>query len=252
MTSSRPGTMKAVCWARPSRSSKTNVASLVKICRSGQNRIRVPVLVLATRPPLRVSPDLGSNCRVGTVAGEDAGRPAPEGHPLLGRRPVDVDVEPRRQRVDHGRPDAVQAAGGDVGAAAELPAGVQLGEDHLDAGQAGPRLLVDRDAAAVVVDLGRAVRVQGDVDVLGDAGQRLVHPVVDDLPQAVHEAAGVGRADVHAGALADRLQALEDQQVRGVVRVVDRWLPSGSALMVLRIYSRHAGAPWRLANRGRV
>ena len=45
------------------------------------------------------------------------------------------------------------------------------------------------------------------------AGQRLVDAVVDDLPQAVHEPAGVGGADVHARALADRLEPLEDQEV---------------------------------------
>jgi hypothetical protein len=66
--------------------------------------------------------------------------------------------------------------------------------------------------------------VQGHLDVLGDAREGLVHAVVDDLPEAVHETAGVGGADVHAGALADRLQALEDEEVGGVVRVVDRWL----------------------------
>ena len=78
---------------------------------------------------------------------------------------VDLDVEPRGERVDDRGADAVQAAGRGVRAAAELAAGVQLGEDHLDAGQAGLGLLVDRDAAAVVVDLGRAVGVQGDVDL---------------------------------------------------------------------------------------
>ena len=116
--------------------------------------------------------------------------------------------------------DAVQAAGGDVRAAAELAAGVQLGDDHLDAGQAGLGLLVDGDAAAVVVDLGRAVGVQGHLDAVRGAGQRLVDAVVDDLPQAVHEPAGVGGADVHARALADRLEPLEDEEVGGVVGVV--------------------------------
>ena len=53
-----------------------------------------------------------------------------------------------------------------------------------------------------------------------DAGQGLVDRVVDDLPEAVHEAALVGRADVHAGALAHGLEALEDLEVaRGVVAV---------------------------------
>jgi hypothetical protein len=48
---------------------------------------------------------------------------------------------------------------------------VQLGEDHLDPGQAGLRLLVNRNASAVVVDLGRAITVQGDLDQVAGAGQ---------------------------------------------------------------------------------
>ena len=41
------------------------------------------------------------------------------------------------------------------------------------------------------------------------AGQGLVDGVVDDLVDEVVQAARAGRADVHAGPLADRLQALE-------------------------------------------
>jgi hypothetical protein len=66
--------------------------------------------------------------------------------------------------------------------------------------------------------------MKGDLDPVGRAGQRLVDPVVDDLPQAVHEAARVGGPDVHPRPLADRLQALEDQEVGGVVGGVDRVL----------------------------
>ena len=83
---------------------------------------------------------------------------------------------------------------------------------------------------------------------LRDAGQRLVDAVVDDLPEALHQAAGVGRSDVHARALADRLEALEDQEVGGVVAVVDRVLQGGSRDRCrLRIYSRHADVPCRHA-----
>ena len=49
------------------------------------------------------------------------------------------------------------------------------------------------------------------------AGEGLVDGVVDDLPDAVHEAARVGRADVHARALADRLEPLEHLKVVGGV-----------------------------------
>ena len=45
---------------------------------------------------------------------------------------VDLDVEPGRQGVDDRGADAVQATGHLVAAAAELAAGVQLGEDELD------------------------------------------------------------------------------------------------------------------------
>src|SRR4029079_18278079 len=103
---------------------------------------------------------------------------------------VDVHVEARGQRVDHRGADTVQAAGRDVGRAAELAARVQLGEDDLDPGEAGLRLLVDRDAATVVVDLRGTVGVQRDLDQVTSARERLVDAVVDDLPQAVHQAPG--------------------------------------------------------------
>ena len=153
--------------------------------------------------------------------GEDAGDAAPEADRVGRAAAVDLDVEAGGQGVDHGGADAVQTAGGRVRAAAELAAGVQLGHDDLDAGQAGLGLDVDRDAAAVVPDLDGAVVVEDHLDVVAVAAQGLVDGVVDDLPEAVHEAAAVGGPDVHAGALADRLEPFEDEQVpRGVVGAV--------------------------------
>ena len=69
---------------------------------------------------------------------------------------------------------------------------------------------VDRHAAAVVGDPHAAVGEQGDLDPVGVAGQRLVDGVVHDLPDEVVQTAGRGGADVHAGPLADGLEALED------------------------------------------
>ena len=148
--------------------------------------------------------------------GEDAGLAAVERHRPGLAAAVDLDVEPLRERVDDGRADAVQAAGGRVRPAAELAAGVQLGEDDLDAGQPGARLDVDRDAARRVSrtsTLPSACRTTS-MRVPWPA-ERLVDGVVDDLPEAVHEPAGVGRADVHARALADRFESLEHLQVVG-------------------------------------
>src|SRR5262249_15943611 len=68
-------------------------------------------------------------------------------------------------------------------------------------------------AAAVVADLGRPVLVQRHLDLRAVAAESLVDRVVEDLPQAVHQAAAVGGADVHAGALADGVQAFEHGKV---------------------------------------
>ena len=52
------------------------------------------------------------------------------------------------------------------------------------------------------------------------AGEGFVDRVVDDLVDQVVEAARPGGADVHAGPLADRLEALEDGDVLCVVTLV--------------------------------
>ena len=67
--------MYDVCRARPSRPSNSTVASLVKICRSGQKWMRVPVLPLATRLPLRDMPEPGVNAAVGPSPSKVPGTP---------------------------------------------------------------------------------------------------------------------------------------------------------------------------------
>ena len=67
--------MNDVWRARPSRPSSSNVASLVKIWRSGQNRMWVPDLFFATRPPLRDRPDFGVKPAVGPSPSNTPGAP---------------------------------------------------------------------------------------------------------------------------------------------------------------------------------
>ena len=131
---------------------------------------------------------------------------------------ADLDVQRLAERIDDRQADAVQAAGHLVAAVvAELAAGVQDGEHHLD-GRAALLLHVgDGDAAPVVDDGDGAVGVDRDVDARAVAGQRLVDRVVDDLVDEVVQAAQARRADVHARALAHGLEALEDGDVLGVV-----------------------------------
>ena len=114
----------------------------------------------------------------------------------------------------------MEAAGDLVAAVAELAAGVQDREDDLDGGAVLGGVLVDGDAAAVVAHGAGAVGVERDVDVGAEAGHRLVDGVVDDLVDAVVVAALEGVADVHRGALADGLHALEDLDLAGAVVLV--------------------------------
>ena len=225
--------MNDVCRARPIRPSNSK-------CR-----------VLGEDLPVRPEPDAGAGLglrRPGrpcgsarTSAVNDAVGPSPSKTPGTPRRKLMPCWDGVRSTSTSSRADSALTTDAPTPCrppvatyddAAELAARVQLGEDHLDAGQPGLGLLVDRDAAAVVVHLGRAVGVERDLDQVAGAGQRLVHAVVDDLPQAVHETAGVGGPDVHARALADRLQPLEDEEVCCVVGVVgDRAAPGSVGLV---------------------
>jgi hypothetical protein len=122
---------------------------------------------------------------------------------------VDLHLEHHRQGVHHGHADAVQPAGHRVGLAVELSAGVQRGHHDLDRRPVLDRVLVDGDAAAVVVHPDPAVGQQRHVDGVAVTGQRLVDRVVHNLVDEVMQSAFAGRADVHSGALADGLKALE-------------------------------------------
>src|SRR3989475_1035249 len=142
---------------------------------------------------------------------------AREPHPVFLAVPLHADLEPFAQTIDDGETDAVQPAGHAVHLPFELPAAVHPRQDDLDSRRAVLRVDVDRDPATVICHRDGSVRVQGDLDLLAEAGHRLVERVVDDLVDQVVEAARVDRADVHRRPLSDRLQAFEDLNLRGVV-----------------------------------
>ena len=105
----------------------------------------------------------------------------------------------------------MQAAGHLVAGilAAELAAGVEDGVNNGDSGQAGIRLDIHGDAAAVIRDLNDVVLEDLDLNVVAVTGQRLVDGVVHDLIDQMVQAALAGRADIHARALAHRFQAFQ-------------------------------------------
>ena len=111
----------------------------------------------------------------------------------------------------------MEAAGDLVAGAAELAAGVQHREHD---GRRRQVVLLhdpDGDAAAIVGDGDRVIGIDRDDEAGAVPGDRLVDGVVDDFVDQMVEASRTGGADVHAGAFADRLKALEDLDILGVV-----------------------------------
>ncbi len=198
------------------------VAGLLVAQDDGDRLVEEGQLAQAVGDDLPGEAALGEDLRVGPEAHQGAlllGAPVlldrRLGHaPLVALAPqraflVDLDVEPLGERVDDRQADAVQAARHLVAAAAELAAGVQLGQHHLQRRALLGGMHVDGDAAPVVEHRHRAVGVQGGDDQVAVAGQGLVDGVVDQLPDEVVQAPVVGRADVHAGTAAHRLQPLQ-------------------------------------------
>ena len=136
----------------------------------------------------------------------------------------DPELEPLGQAVYHGDTDAVQAAGDLVRILVELAPGMELG--HHDLGRRALELVVvldvGRNAAAVVDHRHGIVGVDDHLDVIAVSGQRFVDGVVEHLEHHVMKACAIGGvADVHSGALAHRLEALQDfDAVRVVAAIV--------------------------------
>ena len=116
----------------------------------------------------------------------------------------------------------MQAARHLVAVVVELAAGVEH-RQHDFGGRLAALVLIDRDAAAVVDDGHRAVDVDRDVDLIAEAGQRLVDRVVDDFVDEMMQPRRSGRADVHGRPLADRFEPLENLDLVGAVVFAGAW-----------------------------
>ena len=132
---------------------------------------------------------------------------------------VHLHRQPFRQRVDNARAHAVQTAGDLIASAAELAARVQHGVDDLERGTSCLRLNVDRNAAAVIHNGDGVALVDRHLNFCAVACERLVDGVIHNFVDEVMQAAHRRRADVHARALAHRLQPLEHLNLRGVIVV---------------------------------
>ena len=122
------------------------------------------------------------------------------------------------KRIHHRHAHAMEAARDLVGVLVELAAGMQHRHDDFSGTTPLTGVDVRGDAAPVVLHRHGFVGVYGDGDAVTVAGQRLVDGVVHHLEHHVMQAGAVVRvADVHAGALAHRVQPFQHRDAAGVV-----------------------------------
>ena len=137
----------------------------------------------------------------------------------------DGELEPFAERIDDADADAVEAARDLVGVVVagvlELTPGVELGHDDFGSRYAFFGMNPGWNAPAVVLDRDRSVGVQLDEDPVAMPRQRFVDRIVADLEHHMVEAgAVVGVANVHAGAFAHRVEALEDLDAFGAIFIL--------------------------------
>ncbi len=138
------------------------------------------------------------------------GIPIGEAHGILAALAENPELQPLRQGIDDGDADAVEAARNLVGVLVEFAAGMQLGHDDFSGRNALGWMDVGRNAAAVVTDGDGAIGVEDDDDAVAIASQSLVDGIVDDLIDHVVKAGTIiGVADIHAGPLANGVEALQ-------------------------------------------
>ena len=186
------------------------------VSRSGQKQIRVPFVVWPARLPLSPCPTAarspprglfpaGSTSRQNDIVCVAGGRSTATSRRRAARLTTD-EPTPCRTSVGVLQPR-------------DLAPRLKRGPDHLDAGRPGLRLPVGRDWATVSSTSADPSACSVTWSACG-AASAFVDRVVDDLPQAVHEPAGVGRADVRAGASGPP-QPLKDKKVLGIVGCLD-------------------------------
>jgi hypothetical protein len=96
----------------------------------------------------------------------------------------------------------------------KLAPGMKFGQDHLNPWDPLLGMDIHRHPPAIVHHLQGSVFIQTDLNGLGEARNRLVYTIVDNL---LGEMIGPGGIGIHPGSLAYRFKATEDFDIRSVV-----------------------------------
>ena len=79
------------------------------------------------------------------------------------------------------------------------------------------RLNVNRDAASVVRNANAVSLLNGHLNVITEAGQRLINGVINDLVDQMMQTARARGADIHTRTFADGLQPLQYLDLAAVI-----------------------------------
>ena len=111
----------------------------------------------------------------------------------------------------------MEAAGVAVIIVIKLAAGMELGINDLHAGNPQSGMGVYGHATAVVIDAGRTVLMQCNVNTVCEAVGGFVNGVVHNFPQQVMKPSGRGCTDVHAGTHTDCVQTFQHLNITCIV-----------------------------------
>ncbi len=112
----------------------------------------------------------------------------------------------------------MQTAGNLVAVVIKLAAGMQYGHDHFGGGDPFFWVDIDWNAAPIILNGNRLVRVNGNGDFVTVPGQGFVNRVVNDFKHHVVQAGTiVSVTNVHARTLADGVQPFEYLDVTGII-----------------------------------
>ena len=131
-----------------------------------------------------------------------------------------LDVAPFRKEIDDRNADSMQTAGRLIRPLGELAAELQHRHNALERRNAKVGVNVDRDAAAVVLDRDRSVRIHRHGDSRRVARERFVKRVVDDFVHQMVQSLRSDVAYVHRRTHTNMLAVVKVLHVLGGVRLV--------------------------------
>jgi hypothetical protein len=120
---------------------------------------------------------------------------------------MDEDLHPRREGVDAGDTDAMEASRDLIVLLIELASRVELRHNELERGDMLLGVESHRDASAVVLDPDYVVLLKDDENIRAVAGESLIDGVIDYLINEMVESIDARGPDVHTGPLADRFES---------------------------------------------